>query len=193
MGLLTIREAALDEFIFEPPNRVIEALYYRFFREQLLQCLELSTDDMHLSQRVSALALRDDMAPLAEALQMVLERLSNRDAHGWSEKHVKAVLMALLVPTGVYGVFSEWPVGQGYADIYLKRRPPIVEPKHEHLIELKYLKKQEADLAEAVRQGGRRQVEAYLSQPDVARQGDVLGWLMLIVGTEVKVEHVGAP
>ncbi len=191
LGLLTIQRSLLGKWTFEVPNRVIEGLYYQHFQEVLLQRTKISADEIDMSDRIAALALEDDMRPVAEALQSVLERLSNRDSRGWSEKHVKAVLMALLVPTGVYGVFSEWPVGQGYADIYLRRRPPILEPRHEHLIELKYVKKEDAAQVEAVKEEGRQQVRARLSHEDVLRQGDVLGWLVVVVGHEVQVERVG--
>ncbi len=190
LGLLTIQKSEFGTWVFEVPNRVIEGLYYQHFQEVLLQEADMASEEISMVQRVAALARDDDMAPLANALQKVLERLSNRDSRGWSEKHVKAVLMALLVPTGVYGVFSEWPVGQGYADIYLKRRPPILEPRHEHLIELKYVKKEDAAQVEAVKEEGRQQVRSRLSHEDVLRQGDVLGWLVVVVGHEVQVEQV---
>ncbi len=190
LGLLTIQKSEFGTWVFEVPNRVIEGLYYQHFQEVLFQEADMASEEISMVQRVAALARDDDMAPLAEALQKVLQRLSNRDSRGWSEKHVKAVLMALLVPTGVYGVFSEWPVGQGYADIYLRRRPPILEPRHEHLIELKYVKKEDAAQVEAVKEEGRQQVRARLSHEDVLRQGDVLGWLMVVVGHEVQVEQV---
>ncbi|MDW8231135.1 MAG: PD-(D/E)XK nuclease domain-containing protein, partial [Saprospiraceae bacterium] len=174
----------------EMPNRVMEGLYFDFFYAKLLEESQLTREDLQLPRRVAALALQDDMQPVVEALTEVLGRLSNRDARGWTEHHVKAVLMALLVPTGVYGVFSEWPVGQGYVDIALLRRPPILEPKHEHLIELKYVKKEDAKRLEVVKEEGRQQLRQRLAHPDVVRRGGVLGWLITVVGYEAQAEQV---
>ncbi len=190
LGLLTIRQADLNQLVFEVPNRVIEGIYFDFLQAKLLEDSHLTQDDLQMAQRVKALALHDDMGPVVEALNEVLGRLSNRDARGWTEKHVKAVLMALLVPTGVYGVFSEWPVGSGYADVVLLRRPPILEPRHEHLVELKHVKKEDARLLEAVKEEGRQQVRERLLHPDMARRGDVLGWLITVLGAEAQVERV---
>lgn len=190
LGMLTLREAVLGQWMFEIPNRVIEAVYFDFFQDQLFREGQLTRDDLQMPRRVAALALRDDMEPIASALSEVLGRLSNRDARGWTEKHVKAVLLALLVPTGVYGVFSEWSVGEGYVDIALLRRPPILEPKHEHLIELKYVRKEDIKRLEAVKKEGREQLRRRLSHPDVLRRGEMLGWLITVVGHEAQAERV---
>lgn len=192
MGLLTIQKGVLDELLFQVPNHVITELYYRYFQEILLERANLEVDDMRMSRRVAALALNDDIGPIAEALQTVLERLSNRDARGFDEKYVKAALMALLVPAGVYGTFSEYPVGQGYADIVLWRRPPVLEPKHQHLLEVKHLKKRDAAQLAETAEEGRAQLRRNLAHPDIARRGDVLGWLLVVTGYEVAVaERVG--
>lgn len=185
MGLLTVRKVALSEWVFRVPNHVIAELYYRYFQDILMDRAHLETEDIRMSRRVSALALEDDITQIAEALEMVLQRLSNRDARGLDEKHIKAILMALLAPAGIYGVFSEYPVGQGFADLVLWRRPPLMQPKHQHLIELKYLKKQDAARIEEVIADGRSQLQQYLSHPDISRHGDVLGWLLVVVGYEV--------
>ncbi|MBL7796881.1 MAG: PD-(D/E)XK nuclease domain-containing protein, partial [Saprospiraceae bacterium] len=192
MGLLTIKDAEFGQLAFQVPNHVITELYYRYFQEILSEQANLRLDDMRLTDRLIALAKDDDIGPIAEALQTVLERLSNRDARGFDEKYVKATLMALLVPAGVYGTFSEYPVGQGYADIVLWRRPPILEPKHQHLLEVKHLKKRDAAQLAETAEEGRAQLRRYLAHPDIARRGDVLGWLLVVVGYEVAVaERVG--
>lgn len=94
-------------------------------------------------------------------------------------------LLALLVPTGVYSVYSEHPIGQGYADVALFRRPPILAPKHQYLVEVKHLKKKDKRNLDSVTEEGRKQLSAYLEHPDVARHGDFLGWLIVVVGYEV--------
>jgi hypothetical protein len=187
MGLLTIEKANLTELSFKIPNHVITELYFRYFQEILLQQANLHVDDLRMNRRIAALALQNDIRPVIEALETVLQRLDNRDARGFDEKYVKVALLALLVPTGVYSIFSEHPIGQAYADIVMYRRPPILEPKHQYVLELKYLKKSEAKDLEATAEEGRRQLRRYLDHPNIARHGDMVGYLLVFVGYEAKV------
>jgi hypothetical protein len=185
MGLLTIKGSELGFMDFQVPNHVIKGLYYDFFQQILLQRAALRADDLQINQRSAALALENDLRPLAEALETVLKRLDNRDARGFDEKYVKVALMALLVPAGIYAVHSEYSIGQGYADVALLRRPPILQPKRQHLIELKHLKKSDKDKLEAEAEAGREQLRRCLAHEDIARHGDFSGWLMVVVGYEV--------
>ena len=185
LGMLTIKGAQMSFLDFHIPNYVIRTLYYDFFQQLLLQRAELQVDDLRINQRVLALAQESDMRPLAEALQTVLERLDNRDARGFNEQTVKVALMALLVPANIYAAYSEHTIGQGYADVALFRRPPILQPKRQHLIELKHLKKTERGKVDAEAQAGREQLQCYLAHEDIARHGDFSGWLMVLVGYEV--------
>lgn len=82
-------------------------------------------------------------------------------------------------------MYSEYAIGQGYADVALFRRPPILQPKRQHLIELKYLRKSEQPKLEEKAEEGRAQLKRYLSHPDIAEHGDFMAWLMVVVGYEV--------
>jgi hypothetical protein len=55
------------------------------------------------------------------------------------------------------------------------------------VLELKYLKKSEAKNLEAAAEEGRRQLRRYLDHPDIARHGDMVGYLLVFVGYEAKV------
>jgi hypothetical protein len=193
LGLLTIKGADFDQLSFQVPNHVISELYYQYFQEVLLQQADMHADDMRVKERIIALARDNDIRPIAEALEAVLKRLDNRDARGFDEKYVKMALLTLLVPSGVYAVYSEYAIGQGYADVAMLRRPPILQPKHQHLIELKHLKKKDAARLEAEAEQGRAQLRRYLSHPDIARKGDVIGWLLVVVGYEVVIAEQVAP
>ena len=187
MGLLTIEKAIFTRLTFRVPNHVIWELYFRYFQEILLTCSNLSADDLMVLDKMVELASNNNIHPLIETLETVLQRLSNRDARNFDEKYVKVALLALLVPTGVYSIFSEYAIGQEYADIVMFRRPPILEPKHQYVLELKYLKKSEAKNLGAAAEEGRRQLRRYLDHPDIARHGDMVGYLLVFVGYEAKV------
>ena len=188
MGLLTIKGSELGFMDFQVPNHVIKGLYYDFFQQILLQRAELRADDLQVNQRLARLALENDLRPLAEALETVLKRLDNRDARGFDEKYVKVALLSLLAPAGVYAAHSEYPIGQSYADVALLRRPPILQPKRQHFIELKHVKKQDsAAKLVAKAEEGRQQLRRLLADPAIARQGDFMGWLLVVQGYEVVV------
>jgi hypothetical protein len=189
MGMLTVKGVIYNKLAFQIPNHVITELYYKFFRQVLLDQAHLKSESLNMSDRVIALAKDNDIAPLREALQMVLKNLDNRDARQFSEKHVKTALMSLIVPTGVYTCFSEYPLGQEYADIVMLRRPPILEPKRQYVFKLKYLPKKDASPAavKKVSEEGREQLSRYLAHPLLAGPGDFTAFLWVVVGYEVKL------
>ena len=187
MGLLTIKKMQFGLLTFSVPNHVITELYYKYFQETLLERSNLNADDLRVTSSVIALARDNDIHPLVSNLEAVLERLSNRDARKFSEKYVKVALLTLLVPTGIYAIYSEYPIGQRFADIAIFRRPPILDPKYQFLIELKYLKKSEAEKLEEAAEEGRKQLQDYLSHKDIATRSDMVGYLMIVIGYEVKL------
>ena len=65
--------------------------------------------------------------------------------------------------------------------------PPTLEPKYQYLIELKHLKKKDAPQLSIITEEGRTQLHRYLSHPDIAWHGDVVGYLLVVAGYEVKV------
>jgi hypothetical protein len=191
LGLLTVQQARLSQWVFQVPNQVIRELYWNFFQYLLLRRTKLSAHDLNMSRRMEALALELNIEPLREAFQKVLSHLDPRDARQLDEKHLKTALIALMSPTGVYLVRSEQALGQGYPDILLLRRPPILEPKRQYVFELKYLKKSEAHRLPEVVEQGREQLQRYLSHPDVVAQGDFVAYLWVVVGYDIeRVEEV---
>ncbi|MCS7035587.1 MAG: PD-(D/E)XK nuclease domain-containing protein, partial [Saprospiraceae bacterium] len=191
LGMLTVREAIFDQWALQIPNHVIGELYYKFFQQMLLRRGDLQRLDLRIPERMIALARDGDIEPLREAFQMVLSHLDNRDARQLDEKHLKTALIALMSPTGVYMVRSEQALGQGYPDILLLRRPPILEPKRQYVFELKYLKKSDASRLSEVVEEGRAQLRRYLSHPEVVAQGDFVAYLWVVVGYEIeRVEEV---
>ncbi len=191
LGMLTVQEARLSQWVFQIPNQVMKELYWDYFQHVLLRSIHLSDNDLRMSRRMEALALEMNIEPLREAFQQVLSHLDNRDARRMDEKHLKTALIALMSPTGVYMVRSEPALGEGYPDIVLLRRPPILEPKRQYVFELKYLKKSEAHRLEEVVEEGRAQLRRYLSHPEVVAQGDFVAYLWVVIGYTIeRVEEV---
>ncbi len=186
LGIVTIKAAQLSRFTFEPPNFVITQLYFTYFQQIILRQAALRTDDLRIYDRVLKLAQENDPAPLVEAVEAILLQLSNRDAMGFDEKYVKAVLASLLYPTQIYTIHSEYESDRRYVDLLLTRRPPI-DPTYQFAIELKYLKQAEADRLEAVKSAGLTQMHDYLQHEKLRNLPDLCAWLLIFVGPKAEV------
>ncbi len=186
LGMITIKENQLDGLSFQRPNYVIGELYYDYFREIMLQRANLSSDHLRIRDRVIKLAQNNNPQPFVEVVEQVLTSLSNRDSIGFDEKYVKAIITSLLYTTGIYTIKSEYETEKKYVDLLLKERPPI-KPNYTFALELKYLKKSEADRLEAVQQEGIAQLSMYLQHEELQQTTNLKAWLLVFVGTEAKV------
>ena len=186
LGIVTIKAAQLSRFIFEPPNFVITQLYFTYFQQLVLQQASLRADDLRIYDRVLQLAQENNIAPLIEAVEAILLQLSNRDAVGFDEKYVKAVFASLLYSTQIYTIHSEYETNRRYVDLLLTRRPPI-DPNYQFAIELKYLKLQEADQLEAVKNTGLTQMNEYLQHEKLRTLSDLRAWVIVFVGPQAQV------
>lgn len=186
LGIVTIKGTELSRFRFEPPNFVITQLYFTYFQQIILRQAALRADDLRIYDRVLKLAQENDIAPLIEAVEIILQQLSNRDAVGFDEKYVKAVLAALLYPTQIYTIHSEYETDRRYVDLLLTRRPPI-DPNYQFAFELKYLKQADAHRLEEVKTAGLAQMQDYLPHEKLRSLTDLRAWLLIFVGTKAQV------
>ncbi|MCB0107390.1 MAG: PD-(D/E)XK nuclease domain-containing protein, partial [Caldilineaceae bacterium] len=193
LGIVTIKTAQLSRFIFEPPNFVITQLYFTYFQRIVLQQAALRADDLRIYDRVLALAQENNIAPLIEAVEAILQQLSNRDAVGFDEKYVKAVFAALLYSTQIYTIHSEFETDRRYVDLLLTRRPPI-DPNYQFAFELKYLKLADADQLERAKADALAQMQAYLQHEKLRTLPDLRAWVVVFVGPKAEVvQSVAVP
>jgi len=186
LGIVTIKSAQLSRFVFEPPNFVIEQLYFTYFQQVVLRQAALRADDLRIYERVVQLAQENEIMPLIEAVEEILRQLSNRDAMGFDEKYVKAIFASLLYATQIYTIHSEYETDRRYVDLLLTRRPPI-EPNYQFAFELKYLKQADAHRLETVKDEGLAQMQAYLRHDKLRQLNDLRTWLIVFVGTKAEV------
>lgn len=186
LGIVTIKGTELSRFSFEPPNFVITQLYFTYFQQIVLRQAALRADDLRIYDRVLKLAQANDIAPLIEAVEIILQQLSSRDAVGFDEKYVKAVLASLLYPTQIYTIHSEYETDRRYIDLLLTRRPPI-DPNYQFAFELKYLKQADAQRLEEVKTAGLTQMQDYLQHEKLRSLTDLRAWLIVFVGAKAQV------
>ncbi|QTR51938.1 AAA family ATPase [Thiothrix unzii] len=187
MGFVTIAGSTLTQTVFAIPNHVIRELYFQYFKVELERRNQIRIPDQAVLQAIETLALHDDIQPLINEMQGVLQLLSNRDFVKMDEKHVKTLLLTLLYQSPVYFIQSEREMNQRYPDILLLERSPYSVP-HQHLIELKYAKKSaKAEGWNAKRQEGIEQVHEYLQLPTIAVLPKLSAWVVLTNGEDVEV------
>jgi len=182
MGFITIKEGRFESQLYQVPNYVIEQLYFDYYRQWLVAPKEENNQARRLTEAIYELALGNNPEPLLQQVSSTLELHSNRDAIHLSEKHVKTVLLTLLRLTTIFTVYSEYPVGRSYADLYLLPRKPFDLP-YAFLIELKYLKQSESDKKADILEHGMAQLQAYLSSHDWPYP--TKAWLFVFQGPEL--------
>ena len=192
MGFVSLAGETLSGEIFVIPNHVMRELYFQYFKVELERRNQISISSRTVLMAVETLALQNDIQPLVIELERVLQLLSNRDAQGMDEKHIKTILLTLLYQSPAYFIQSEREIDRKYPDVMLLERSPY-KVKHQHLIELKYSKKSDKDKGfEAKRQEGMAQVQGYLQLPTIAALPKLSAWLLVTDGERVAVEQVGA-
>jgi hypothetical protein len=185
MGFVSLQRKTLAGEVFGIPNHVMRELYFQYFKVELERRNQMTISNRAIAVALETLALRDDIQPLVNEMTRVLQLLSNRDAMGMDEKHVKVLLLTLLYQVSFYFIHSEREMGRHYPDVMLLERSPFAV-NHQHLIELKYSKKTKKDWA-VKRKEGVEQVQGYLQLPEIAALPKLSAWLLVTDGVKVEV------
>ncbi len=190
MGFVSLNGETLSGEVFVIPNHVIRVLYFQYFKVELERINQIHVPDRPILKAVEVLALRNDIQPLVQETAKVLQLLSNRDAMGMDEKHIKTLLLALLFQSPAYFIQSERELNRHYPDILLLERSPY-KVNYQHLIELKYVKKSGKTAAwEAKRAEGIAQVTAYLQLPEIATLKQLSAWVFISDGEQLEAVAV---
>ena len=190
MGFVSLNGETLSGEVFVIPNHVIRVLYFQYFKVELERINQIHVPDRPILKAVEVLALRNDIQPLVQETAKVLQLLSNRDAMGMDEKHIKTLLLALLFQSPAYFIQSERELNRHYPDILLLERSPY-KVNYQHLIELKYVKKSGKTAAwEAKRAEGIAQVQAYLQLPEIAALKQLSAWVFISDGEQLEAVAV---
>ena len=185
MGFVSLQRETLAGKVFGIPNHVMRELYFQYFKVELERRNQMTIPNRAIAVAMETLALRDDIQPLVNEMTRALQLLSNRDAMGMDEKHVKVLLLTLLYQVSFYFIHSEREMGRHYPDVMLLERSPFAV-NHQHLIELKYSKKTKKDWA-MKRKEGVEQVQGYLQLPEIAALPKLSAWLLVTDGVKVEV------
>jgi len=136
-GYLTISEGRGLEVILQVPNKVIKDVYFDYYRHYLSKMLGYNHAD-NVRDIVESLINDNDIEPLIENMEQVIDTLSPRDNRWFNEFSIKTILLTYFKAILDYEVISEYPIRQGYADLTFF---PIFdkETSNHFIFELKYV------------------------------------------------------
>jgi len=150
LGLITIKENTFgNDYTYIVPNKIIKILQWSYIRQSLIENYPLKINVDFLEQEYKNLAFKGDWQRLfSYILDNFYDAVSIRD-FVFHEEGIKMFLLAYLNVTPLYIVQSEPEMHGGYADIFLQKDFITTDKtKYEYIVELKYLKKNEAKQAD---------------------------------------------
>jgi hypothetical protein len=123
---------------------VIKGLYYDYFMALQLG-MAYGNLRHEIRDSIEQLVMNGEIEPFTKYVAQVLrQEHSTRDSMGYNEKHLKTLIIALFFPYESYLIRSEIEHQRRFIDIFLEKIPQV-DIKHEILLELKYIKKENAN------------------------------------------------
>ncbi|MEM6316079.1 MAG: AAA family ATPase [Bacteroidota bacterium] len=189
LGFLTIKNTESGFLQLGVPNYVIQRLYFDFFVAQLTEKEEMPTRLSQLQNSIVEMAMEGNPHPFFQEVEHVLQHLSRRDYQRFSEKYVKAIIMALALQVETFFVKSEREHASGYSDLLFLQRPPI-NIDHQYLFELKYLKQSDKKELADTQQQAKQQLLAYLDgASELQAIPNLQAWTVVVVKDTVYLER----
>jgi hypothetical protein len=195
IGLLTIQRASDHRQVeLVIPNYVVKTVLWEYLGNVLEKTVGMKYDIVdELSEAVQAMASRGNIHPFVDFIGEMIQGMSYRDK--LSEQLIKGILLCYLDLTDIYRIASEREVRKGYTDILLQKRRIYdaygPEVKVEWVLELKYIKKEDRNQLEQIRQEAIIQLRRYTTSGDLAEKPCLKAAVLLFVGKdEIVVEEV---
>jgi hypothetical protein len=141
-GMLTLapEPPSIDEFLFEPPNRVMRDLGFDHYTRLMKDLEQIDFRDRSFLGTLKTMGTTGNIDAFVEVFRKeCLGVLSNRDAMNYNEQSMKMLFIGALTATNVFFVFSEKEFANGYGDLFLVPNPTLRNGKFAWLFELKYL------------------------------------------------------
>ena len=186
MGLLTMKGSKFFMPNFGMPNYVIETLYYAYFLQIIRERTQLPIHIDKTGEAIAYMALNNDFTRFIALAENIMQNLSNRDSLNFGEKHLQSILFALLFPTNIYSVITEYEVGRRYIDVFLQKRDTSLDI-NQFILELKYLPKSQANQLVEVREAAVEQLQTYASHERFKKEPRLHAYVIVFVGAKAEV------
>jgi len=166
-GLLTIKGSEGKIIEFTIPNYVTRIMYWDFLKFNFI------SDELNAYNQVEFMDIFSEMRhegkldKLVSYISRLMNIISNRDLRGFKESNLKMLFLPVLSFANIYKIYSEIEINRKYVDLYLKLQPNY-KGKYSFILELKYLKQDEFEKYEEIKQNGINQLQNYLKLQDIA-------------------------
>ena len=198
MGLVTI-ENDNGISILKIPNYTVKTLYWEYMENIILERNpDMSYDPDIIREGLTSMAYDGEYQAFFDSFQKnFISRLSNQDLKGFTEKHIKFMLLNILWQSNYYIPISEYENSQGYSDIYLQRRNYLYPRiQIDWIWELKYIKESDSkktSLIEAKKKEAREQLQRYKTSNLFKDRNDVRYLAVVFIGKKKYwIEEVGS-
>ncbi len=189
-GFITIERRRGNRYVFRMPNYVIGELYYKYFYELLEKRYSVRVRRTELNDAIEAMAYDGQIDKFVKVVEEFLTKvMSNRDFRGFREGHLKIHILTLLFLNGLYYIQSELEAERGYVDIFLRELPQF-PVDYEWVLELKYVRKEDAEAIEQVKNDGMEQLKRYTEKVRPQTHRVLKGALLIFSGEGDCVDYL---
>ena len=192
-GYLTIGENTLGlDVKFKIPNYIMAGIYNDYFIN-LIQQSGVNIDTSKIREAVHEIALEGKIDKLCKIVEDYLRDLGNISWQRYDEKYVKSYMHAILRLNDLFNVYLEYNVkDNGYIDVAVFKRENT-GVKYQAIIEVKYIKKEEAKTEKSKQEAmGRKreealkQIQAY-SQDERLPKENMKKFIVIYVGEKLEL------
>ena len=192
-GYCTIKERKMGLNVsFKIPNYVMSGIYNEYFMQLLLR-EGLKIDSTQMDEAIQQLALEGKIDRLCMLVQEYLSYLGNITWQRFDEKYVKSYMHAILFNSPVYNTYLEYNVKDNkYIDVAVFKVPSM-GAKYQAIIEVKYIKKEEAknrknkeEIIQEKRDEALEQIHVYCEDKRLPQE-NMKKFIVIYVGQKLEV------
>ena len=192
-GYCTIKERKMGLNVsFKIPNYVMSGIYNEYFMQLLLRA-GLKIDSTQMDEAIQQLALEGKIDRLCMLVQEYLSYLGNITWQRFDEKYVKSYMHAILFNSPVYNTYLEYNVKDNkYIDVAVFKVPSM-GAKYQAIIEVKYIKKEEAknrknkeEIIQEKRDEALEQIHVYCEDKRLPQE-NMKKFIVIYVGQKLEV------
>lgn len=167
-GLLSIQGVERGKPILAIPNHTVREQIYSYLTEAYSESDIFRMDFYQLGQLVENMAYAGQWQAVFNYIASELEKQSRIREFIDGEAHIKGFLLAYLGMLNYYMLLPEYELGKGYVDFYFQPNPWLIDMPYAYLLEVKYMKRDEADSRISVlKEEARSQLLRYASDESI--------------------------
>ena len=192
-GYCTIAENKVGlKVLFKIPNYVMSEIYNEYFI-YLLKKEGMKINTEKIDEAMYEIALEGKIEKLCKIVEEYLSYIGNISWQKYDEKYIKGYIHAILQLSEMYRVYLEYNVkNNGYIDV-VAFKVPESGAKYQIMLEVKYIKKEEAKtkeqkekIIEEKRKSAIEQIQKYAEDERLSKE-EMKKYVLIFVGEKLEV------